>query len=303
MSAEITVVVPHLRQWAQLDQCLASLHRQTLARGRFAVIVVDNGSPDFEDLQHRLASQWPDAVFTQEREPGPGPARNTGIALAGTPLIACIDADCVADERWLASALQALQQAGPGTIHGGDVRIAMTNPASPTAIEAYEAVFGFRQQLYIEKKHFTGTGNMAFWKSDFERTGPFAGIGKAEDRDWGNRAVRCGLRIAFVPDMIIFHPARPDFGSLQQKWLRHVAHDLEAARRSMPALMIWPMHAGAVALSALPHLAMIWRSPHLRTVKARAKASGVLFRIRLFRAREMLRQMALSKSEAGRWNR
>src|SRR3546814_7635501 len=56
-----------------------------------------------------------------------------------------------------------------------------------------ESVFGFRQRLYIKKKHFSGTGNLAFWRADFDKVGPFADITVAEDVDWGDRSHRLGL--------------------------------------------------------------------------------------------------------------
>src|SRR3546814_18855578 len=97
--------------------------------------------------------------------------------------LACVDADCIADSRWIESASNALAAGGLGTIHGGDVQIARQSPGRFTEVEAYEAVFGYRQKLYITKKHFSGTGNLAFWKSDFARIGPFAGLTVAEDID------------------------------------------------------------------------------------------------------------------------
>src|SRR3546814_2546570 len=70
-------------------------------------------------------------------------------------MIACVDADCIADSRWIESASNALAAGGLGTIHGGDVQIARQSPGRFTEVEAYEAVFGYRQKLYITKKHFS----------------------------------------------------------------------------------------------------------------------------------------------------
>ena len=298
-----TVIIPHLHQWDHLVRCLQSLARQTAGRDTFDVIVVDNGSKDFDSRHQGIVDRFPGTRFLQELTPGPGPARNLGVSAAGTDMILCIDADCVADENWVAQGIAALQTSGPGTIHGGDVLIGMANPDKPTAMEAYEAIFAFRQKLYIEKKHFSGTGNLAFWKSDFARIGPFAGIGLAEDFDWGQRAHALGLAIRFVPGMIVYHPARDDMAALEKKWVRHVAHQL-SERRSHPLFaLIWPLHAAAVALSWIPHLAKIWSSPRLRGVSARMAASGVLLRIRLFRAAEMIRQAFREEGGAAQWNR
>lgn len=298
-----TVIIPHLHQWDQLVRCLRSLAHQTADRDSFDVIVVDNGSRDFDSRHQGIADQFPGMRFLREPAPGPGPARNLGIAAASTEMLLCIDADCVADGNWVAQAITALQASGPGTIHGGEVLIGMSNPDQPTPMEAYEAIFAFRQKLYIEKKHFSGTGNLAFWKRDFDRIGPFADIGQAEDVDWGQRAHRLGFQIHFVPGMIVYHPAREDMAALQQKWIRHVAHQLDARRQHPLFWIIWPLHAAAVALSWIPHLAKIWFSPRLQGVSARMVASRVLCVIRFFRAGEMIRQAFRKEGGAAQWNR
>ncbi|API58028.1 hypothetical protein BSL82_00865 [Tardibacter chloracetimidivorans] len=299
----ITIVIPHLHQWRQLDDCLASLHSQTLPRDRYDIIVVDNGSTDFETGRQNVSRRYPDVRMVSEREIGPGPARNTGVGLAETEMIACVDADCIADSRWVESALNALAAGGAGTIHGGDVQIARQSPGRFTEVEAYEAVFGYRQKLYITKKHFSGTGNLAFWKSDFARIGPFAGITVAEDMDWGRRARAAGMKLSYNPQMLVYHPARKSVAELESKWSRHIAHELEKSRGGKAHVLKWTARSIAVVLSIFPHLGTIALSEKLTGLPSRLKASRVLVRIRLFRAAAMLRQMMSRHSEAQRWNR
>jgi len=45
-------------------------------------------------------------------------------------------------------------------------------------------------------------------RSVLETVGPFAGLEKAEDRDWGRRATAMGYEITYVPQMRVYHPAR-----------------------------------------------------------------------------------------------
>src|SRR3546814_12140035 len=84
MMPEITIIIPHLRQWQQLDACLASLGAQSVSRARFAVVVIDNGSADFERGRQRLADAYPGITVDSEAKAGPGTARNKGIAAART---------------------------------------------------------------------------------------------------------------------------------------------------------------------------------------------------------------------------
>ena len=144
--------------------------------------------------------------------------------------LAFIDADCRAHPRWLHSALQTLCSSPEKTILGGDVRIWRNDKDAYTAIEAYEGVFAYRFKLYIERHGFCGTGNLVVRRADFERIGPFAGIRVAEDIEWGQRALSAGFTFRYVPEMIVFHPARRSLHELYAKWDRHIQHFLNMAR-------------------------------------------------------------------------
>ena len=131
----ISVVIPHLNQPELLARCLASLAEGQ--RRPDEIFVVDNGS---RSLPAEVCAAHPGVVLLQEPTPGPGPARNRGIAAASGGILAFIDADCLADPGWLAAAGAAMADPAD-TILGGDVRIAYADPTRLTAIEAYESVY------------------------------------------------------------------------------------------------------------------------------------------------------------------
>src|SRR4051794_8901034 len=96
----ISVIIPHLNQPDALEACLRSLDAQTLARDAFEIIVVDNGSatPPMD-----VVAGHPGVRLQHESRPGPGPARNAGVAAANGEILAFIDADCRAHQDWLSS--------------------------------------------------------------------------------------------------------------------------------------------------------------------------------------------------------
>ena len=101
----ISVVIPHLNQTESLRRCLQSLERQSYPRELFDVIVVDNGS---KVLPSTIVGEYRNVSLEQEVRPGPGPARNRGVATSRGKILAFIDADCIAGEGWLASIAAAL---------------------------------------------------------------------------------------------------------------------------------------------------------------------------------------------------
>jgi GT2 family glycosyltransferase len=298
----VSVVVPHLNQPGPLAACLDSLARQSTPREAFEVIVADNGSAVSPEA---VVGRLEGACLVRESRPGPGPARNRGVAESRGELLAFIDADCVAEPGWLEAIVRRLRESDDRIVVGGEVRIALREPGRPTAIEAYESVFAFRQRDYIEKKGFSGTGNLAVRRRDFDAIGPFGGISIAEDRDWGRRARALGYRVVFAPEMIVEHPARASFGDLFVKWDRQIRHDLEERRRAGGSRGGWLLRALAVAASPLIDVARVARSRRIEGARAKLLAMAGLFPVRLYRAGRMV-QLALAARpvEDGRgWNR
>ncbi len=294
----ISVIIPHLNQPDGLEACLASLDAQTLERGLFEVIVVDNGS-DF--IPEDIIERHPGTRLLREAQPGPGPARNLGSENATGAILAFIDADCRADSEWLRTALRTLQTSPEMTILGGDVRIWRNKDEKISAIEAYESVFAYRFKMYIEQQGFSGTGNLVVRLSDFLRIGRFADINFAEDMDWGRRACETGFKFRYVPSMIVFHPARRSFQELFQKWDRQIQHYINM-ERGKPAWRIrWIARALAVLGSPVIDFLKVLGSDRIEGISARAKAIWVLCVIRVHRTQTMLSLMASNSRVV--WNR
>jgi mycofactocin system glycosyltransferase len=92
--AEVTVVIPVRDRCCELARCLAGL------RGLPAVIVVDDGSADPAAVAEVTAAAGA-RLLRRHVSGGPGAARNAGLAVAGTPLVAFLDSDCLPAPGWL----------------------------------------------------------------------------------------------------------------------------------------------------------------------------------------------------------
>lgn len=292
----VSIVIPHFQMPEALRHCLTSVLSQNLDRGRFEVIVVDNASREFP---HGVAADFPGVTFLREGTPGPGLARNTGAAAAAAPVLLFIDADCVAHPGWVQAAADAVEVDVAHRIVGGDVRVGRATPGVITALEAYESVFAYQQKSYIETKYFSGTGNLAVGRAVYDAVGPFAGIDVAEDRDWGRRASALGFRIVYEPRMVISHPARTSFDELQRKWRRHIAHDLFDHRAGSKPGWRWHARAAVVVASIPVHAVKVLVSDRIAGFGGRLPGIGVLARIRLWRAREMLAAARDGATSAG----
>lgn len=85
---DVTVVVPVRDRPLELAACLASLGR------RHRVVVVDDGSADPEEVAAICADHGA-AIVRREVSGGPGAARNAGLAMVTSKLVAFVDSDCL----------------------------------------------------------------------------------------------------------------------------------------------------------------------------------------------------------------
>lgn len=298
----ISVVVAHLNQPDLLRRLLHSLHAQDFAMDTVEVIVVDNGS---RELPLAVLAEFPAVRLEREATPGPGHARNRGVAAARADLIVFTDADCTVERDWLA-VIAARFRTEPGLgILGGDIRLYTEVPGRPTMAEAFECVYAYNQRRYIEHEGFSVTANMAVRRAVFEAVGPFAGIEIAEDMDWGQRAARMGHRVAYEPAMIVHHPARRSMADLCAKWDRNTSHHFRVRATGPAGRTKWALSALAMAVSAPAEIPRILATDRVAGWRGRGQAFLGLAGIRLYRAWRMLATLAAPETRApgAGWNR
>lgn len=294
----ITVVIPHLNQQGGLLRCLAALDAGTRVPDQ--VIVVDNGS---ELPPDDICAAYEGVILLHEATPGPGPARNLGVAGSTGDILAFIDADCIPAPDWIATAEKAMGKSGIDIL-GGDVRIEYDDPGRLTVLEAYESIFAYRMDRYIAEQGFTGTGNLVVRRDVFEKVGPFAGVAVAEDRDWGLRATGLDFSIQYLAEMRVFHPARQSFAELQAKWNRQISHDMQGCVTWWDHLR-WLGKALALVISPLAEIPRIVTCCRVTGLRNRTLAFVGLTRIRMFRAVRMVQLFAGMDADhlVRRWNR
>ena len=73
----VSVIVPHLDDYDNLDACLTLLGEQTFPSDRTEIIIADNGSSRGLDALRELVGARGRVVEVKER--GAGPARNAGV--------------------------------------------------------------------------------------------------------------------------------------------------------------------------------------------------------------------------------
>ncbi|MET3926539.1 glycosyltransferase family A protein [Devosia sp. 2618] len=297
----VSIIIPNLNE-PDLLVCLRALDVQRIHGIPFEILVVDNGSREMPEMAVSLVSG---ARLLRETTPGPGPARNLGVAQARAPILAFIDADCVASPNWLRVIVEYFDEHPEVDFIGGDIRIRPANADRLTAVEAYENVYSYRARSYVEQYGFAASGNMAVRAEVFHSVGPFGGIGTMEDTEWGQRATAAGYQIGYLEGARVYTPSCNSFPELARRWDRHVAHEFRHVGHKPLALAKWIGKSVAMAGSPVFETIRIWRSDRANGTRERLLALSCVTRIRLYRARRML-GLAWHHNTAGMvdmWNR
>ncbi|MEW5685529.1 MAG: glycosyltransferase [Pseudomonadota bacterium] len=273
----VSVIMPHYQDLGGLEIGLRALEAQTYPKDRFEIVIADNNSPvGFEAVQAVVGDRARLVLVTDK---GAGPARNGAVAASKGEVLAFIDSDCVAEPQWLEEGIRALDRFD---LVGGRVRVLVGDPAHMTPAEAFERVFAFDFKTYIEKKGFTGAGNMFCRRPLFEKVGGF-GVGMSEDVDWSRRAVASGARLGYAPAAALGHPARVTWEQLIGKWKRINAETYGLMNGQKHQRARWLVRNLLLPLSAVAHTPKVFRSPELDTLDQRLKALIMLYRMRLWR--------------------
>ncbi len=267
----VTVIVPVHEDAAALRRCLAALRAQDLAAGSFDVVVCDNASVHDRVLAADVALQegqhGPQVTLVESAEPGSYRARNRCLPQARGAVLAFTDADCRPHPTWLSEGLAALQGEGenerPDLVAGRVAVHAQHVPARP--VELYEVETAFPQEKYVRTMSFGVTANLFVRRSVVEDVGPFdESLLSGGDREFCERAVRRGHRIAYAASAVVDHPARASVAELRTKATRVLV-----GARADGRLGPW----SGLLRQARPPLGAIQRarrSPRLATARDRA---------------------------------
>jgi GT2 family glycosyltransferase len=278
----VSVIIPHYNDVQALSICVASLRDQTWPATSMEIIVADNNSACGLDA---VASAARGCRVVHAPIQGAGPARNAGADASRGSILAFIDSDCNPQPDWVENGVRALASYD---FVGGRVETSVRNPARPTAVEAWEVVFGFDFERYIHVEGYTGTGNMWVWRRVFGAVGGFR-AGVSEDMDWSFRATRAGFRLGYEPSVVVSHAARASWPDLLHRWRRVIAEHRNLSRQKPLSHVRWLARTLAMPLSIGPHLIRILRCQRLPDPRAKAEAAAVLIAHRLWRTYFMAR--------------
>lgn len=276
----LTIVICTNNRYGLLEKALASALAQGDAPAE--IIVVDNSSnKDEAKAFARRYSGCPQIRFAFEEIQNLSHARNAGVALARTDIVAFMDDDALAEPVWAKALAEAFATGGSdvGCV-GGPVRPIWAS-APPTwltpALAGYLSILdlGDKQKELAPGEWLAGC-NIAFnrqalldiggFRTDIGRTGnPLCLMSNEETAAW-QKLKRAGKKVLYSPHAIVFHHV--DENRVNTPWLsRRIAWQAVSDTISDPEYASYVANSGATFDTMYMLFGMAWRL--LRSSKQR----------------------------------
>jgi GT2 family glycosyltransferase len=270
-----------------LERCLQSLADGTLTPAEIVVADQSDG-PETQELVTRLPATPESVRYIRARPGGLGVAQNDAFRATTAPVVAVLDDDCVADERWLESIARAFAAEEVAFVSGPVLPLGPDAPglhavASRTSLQRRELDAhvmpwdaGSGNNFAVRRHWFERIGGCD------ERLGPGAPGRGGLDMDLFRRLLRAGARGLYNPDVLVLHERATTAGRLARRfpygygmgaccvlWIRQ--RDTQGFR----VLARWiAMRSNRLARSLVRRR---WQAVHEELLVLAGTARGVLF--------------------------
>ncbi len=237
----VSVIIPALNEEKNIARCLQSIVSLNYPKDKLDVIVVDNGSVD---NTCQVAASFHATVV--ECEGNIGAVRNAGARIAKGQIYAFLDADCVAQENWLAAAVDALAEDMIGIVGG----ICLVDSLESNWVERAWVLNPIPQKKDV---HHIATASFILRKEVFDQVGGFnETVTSGEDMELSSRVRNAGYKLRLLPECAVFHFGYPKkLLALLKRQIWHATSYLETMQdRTNPVFLV--THLFAVACISTP---------------------------------------------------
>lgn len=118
---KVSVIIPTRNRATYLEKMLESLSEQTVSKGEFEVIVIDNGSTDSTKVVcSKKRKCFPNFTYILEKKPGLHTGRNRGFMEAKGDYLLFADDDVIVFPTWIEGIVEGLENENVA-LAGGNV--------------------------------------------------------------------------------------------------------------------------------------------------------------------------------------
>lgn len=222
---KISAIIPTYNNEKTIEECIESLENQTVKLDE--IIIIDSNS---KDKTREIAKKLRCAVHNIKSNRSK--ARNIGAKKARNNIITFIESDSVYDKNWSKYVLEEFKKGANAVID----RRAVHNPKT--------LISRINNEIFnIRYKNYTPFSMWIIKKDLFIELGGFdENLEAAEDRDFGDRLIKSGHKIAFAKKAIQYHKGEPSTlkETLARAWWfgRHMPEYYKKHKEKTPYMRI-----------------------------------------------------------------
>jgi glycosyltransferase involved in cell wall biosynthesis len=233
---DLSIVIPTHNRPADLELVIGGLMRQEAGGVSYEVIVADNNSREDTRavVDRALARGTPEPLrYVREPRQGVSYARNTGVSIARSSLIAFLDDDGVPVPTWVREIKRAFEEHPDVDCIGGRVRPVFSTPPPTWLTPSQGGPIGMQDwpnALQFDRDHASGcllSANLACRREAFEAVGGFSPLyPRAQDHEFELRLWRAGKRGLYLPiaDVLVEVPRNRLTKDYHRQWQTVVGH-------------------------------------------------------------------------------
>lgn len=203
---EVSIIIPAYNSAAYIGDALESVFAQTFTR--YEVIVVNDGSPDTEDLERELKrfSSGKAVRYIKQENRGVAAARNAGLHAARGELVSFLDSDDTYLPTFLQKQVELLERSNADVVYSD----AMLFGDSPAAGQTFMNLQGAGGEVTTERllstKVSLQTSTVLARKASIVGVGLFnESLRRGQDFELWFRLAKAGMRFACQPETLANH--------------------------------------------------------------------------------------------------
>lgn len=195
---KVSIIIPCHNEEKYLNRCIDSMLNQSYKN--FELIIIDDASTDNSLEIIKIYKDKRIKLIKNKKSLGGAKSRNEGIKNSKGEILFFIDSDCYADKDWIKNGLDCFKQYKCVGVEGQLYYIS----------KDYKSALSDQLTVDLNNHEQYMTGNMAYTKKTFKKTGLFDPEFKFHiDREFGLRIKKFG-EIIYCKDMIVTH--------MKKKW-------------------------------------------------------------------------------------
>ncbi len=224
---KISVIIPAWNEEVGILNTIESVLKSTYRN--FEIVVINDGSTDNSDVLIRnyinklqqLNKNTIPIIYKYQENAGKGSALNHGIEISSGDIICTIDADCVVDKHALQAVVNTFKDE---SVMAGVGNVVIANHSSSIGVVQYlEYLFSFyfkRTDAFFGSIYIIGGAAGVFRKEVFDKIGGYSTKNMTEDIELSVRIQDAGMKIEYLPDMIVYTEGASDLAGLKGQRLR-----------------------------------------------------------------------------------